>query len=290
MRKLDIGGTLSRVFDLYGKQAGVLLPAALIVFLPITIAIAVLNAIAVSAVGAPTTPQDFNNVETMDPNALGAIGLGATLVIVITALLTIIGTYWYQGVVVEAVQDMEDGKRDFSVGQLFSTSGRYVPRLIGAALLVALIFVAIMIIPGILTAVVPPLGVFVIVIAVLVLIWLWVRWSLLSPAIVVEDRSATESLGRSSSLVEGNWWRVFLVLIVIGIIGAVINWIVGLLFGAIGGVIGPAIGSLIASVLVAPLAGLAVAIMYFALRANSGDGGAVDAATPPPAPPAAPTV
>jgi ABC-type sugar transport system permease subunit len=37
----------------------------------------------------------------------------------------------------------------------------------------------------------------------------FVRWSLFAQAAILDERSATESLRRSSELVRGRWWRTF---------------------------------------------------------------------------------
>jgi len=91
--KLDIGQTLRRVFQFYGQQFGLLVPAALIVFLPV----AIIN----GAIGQGER-----------------ITAGAILLTLVSAAVSFVGGFWYQGMVVEAVRDMIDGVRDYSLGQL----------------------------------------------------------------------------------------------------------------------------------------------------------------------------
>jgi hypothetical protein len=45
--------------------------------------------------------------------------------------------------------------------------------------------------------------------AAVVAIWLMVRFSLASPALMLEKQSIGKSLSRSAKLVRGSWWRVF---------------------------------------------------------------------------------
>ncbi|WP_433547383.1 hypothetical protein ACQPZG_21630 [Streptomyces sp. CA-294286] len=45
--------------------------------------------------------------------------------------------------------------------------------------------------------------------AVTVVIWLWVRFSLASPALMLERQSIAQSVRRSAKLVKGSWWRIF---------------------------------------------------------------------------------
>jgi ABC-type multidrug transport system fused ATPase/permease subunit len=220
--KLDVAGVLNRVFNLYGHQAGVLLPAALIVFLPV----AILHGL------------------------VGTAGGGALLMLV-AAALSLVGNVWYQGVVVEAVSDMQDGRRDFSVGQLF----RSVSPVIGA-LLVAGLLAGVGIAIGLVLIIVPGL---------ILLTW----WALIAPAIVIERAGVIDSFGRSRELVRGNGWQVFGVIIVVFLVQAVVSAIFqGIGVGIAHNFVGYGLANLVAHVLTAPLSALAAAVMFFELRAE----------------------
>ena len=43
---------------------------------------------------------------------------------IIGALASIVGTFWLQGALVEAVQDVRDGKQDLSIGEMSSACSR----------------------------------------------------------------------------------------------------------------------------------------------------------------------
>jgi hypothetical protein len=294
--KLDVGATLSRVFELYGKQAGILLPAALLVFIPIVILIAIITAIVLSSVGPSlTTMTDYSQVDPAQLQAdLAASVLPLTILGFVTLAVMLVGTYWYQGIVVNAVADMEDGKQDHTLGSLFSASMPFIGPLIGAGLLVGLAIIGIGIVIAVISSIIPALAIIVSIIGAVVIVWLVIRWVLISPAIVVEKKSVGQAFGRSSELVEGNWWRVLGVVVVIGILAAIVTYILTAILGGIGGAtVGQALAQLVTQTLTAPLAGLAAAVIFFQLRAGSGAvpaGDAPPAAAPPvdaPPPPAA---
>jgi hypothetical protein len=89
-RKIDIGAVLSRVFEIYGKTAGTVLPAALVLFIPV----ALLGAI-------------------FDESIAGQL---------LANMVSIIASLWFAGIVVKAVQDVhEDGRLDASTGELFGS-------------------------------------------------------------------------------------------------------------------------------------------------------------------------
>src|SRR3954454_22058743 len=93
--ELETASTFERIFTLYREQAGLLLPAAPVLFLPI----AILQGIARNGGGV----------------ALALIG----------TLLSVVATFWFQGMVVQAVADMRDGRRDFTIGTLFQSAAPF---------------------------------------------------------------------------------------------------------------------------------------------------------------------
>jgi len=102
-RKLDVGGTLSQAFSVYGSQAGVLLPVAFMLFL----VVAVVNGI-----------------------------LAHSLVLLpLTLAVSVIAGTLYQGMVVGLVSDVQDGRRDSSVEDLIRSTGPVILPLIGAGIL-----------------------------------------------------------------------------------------------------------------------------------------------------------
>jgi len=238
-RKLDVGGTLSQIFSTYGDQAGVLLPVAFGLFL----LVAVINGILASS--------------------LVLLPLGFAVSVVAATL--------YQGMVVGLVRDVQDGRRDSSVGELIEATWPVVLPLIGA---------------GILAGIGIGIGIFLFIIPGLILLTIW---SVIAPVIVVERSGVIDAFGRSRALVKGNGWQVFGVIFVVVLITAIASGVLG----AIGAGISDSFGmrvlvNVIASTLTAPIAALAAATIYFRLLA--GDNSAPAPAVPPTPPSDQPAV
>ena len=102
-RKLEVGEVLGEVFRIYGRHAGVLLPAAFWLFL-------------VAAI--------------VD----GIVGNDLSLFPLVIAVSSVIGIL-YQGMVVGLVRDVEGGREDSSIGALVSFAMPVLLPLIGAALI-----------------------------------------------------------------------------------------------------------------------------------------------------------
>ena len=169
---------------------------------------------------------------------------------IVSFLLWIVGTFWLQGALVEAVSDLRDGRADLSIGEIYQRTQPLLPALIAAG------FVAALGIAG---------GLVLLVVPGLILL---TRWIFIVPVIVLEKKSAGESFGRSWQLVKGSSWPVFwlilLTMLVLGVGSALISaalfpfsvlphffsrWIVGT----------------IASSLTAPFAALVWTLSYFEL-------------------------
>src|SRR4051812_5783826 len=104
-QKIDVGNVLRQTFEVYRDQFTLLVPAALILFLPV----ALLTGLVQSGGGVVA--------------ALAASAIG------------IIATYWFQGAVVEAVRDIIDGRRDYDLGSLFRSVTPVLGTLIIAGIL-----------------------------------------------------------------------------------------------------------------------------------------------------------
>jgi hypothetical protein len=238
--KLDVARVFERSYAVYRDQFTLLAPAALLLFLPI----AILNGLILT----------------------GAIGVLGVLLI---GAIGVIGNFWYQGMVVEAAQDIMDGRRDHSVGSLFSSVTPVLGSLIGAGLLAGI---------GI------GFGFLLLVVPGLVLLTIW---ALLAPVIVLERSGALPAFGRSRQLVRGNGWQVCSVIVVLFVIQFVVSGVVTAITTAIGdSFVFYSVGDLIGRVLIAPLTALAAAVMYFELTGGDrspSEPAPVSAGRPPPA-------
>jgi Uncharacterised protein family (UPF0259) len=155
----------------------------------------------------------------------------------------------YTGVVVKLVEDVRDGRRDSTVRDLFSAA---------APAIGSLVFFSILSTLGV------AIGFLLLVVPGLILLTIW---SLGTPAIVVERIGPIDAFARSHELVKGVGWSVFIVLFVTFVIAGAVDF--GLLSAGEAVADGNAAAylvSVLASTLTAPIAALAVAIMYFELR------------------------
>jgi hypothetical protein len=248
-QKLDVGNVLTRTFETYRDQFTLLVPAALALFL----VVAVLNGI-----------------------VLTSGGVIATLLVIVIGT---IATYWFQGMVVEAVRDILDGRRDHTIGSLFQSAVPVIVPLLLVGLLAGI---------GIL------IGFILLIVPGLILLTIW---AVLAPVVVVERTGVLEAFGRSRQLVKGHGWQVFGVIVVLLLITIAASAVVQAIFvGIADSFVGYFLADLIVRVLVSPLSAIAAAVMYFELKAHHGEpvletgAAAPGAAVPPgaPAPPAAP--
>jgi len=219
--QMDVGGVVRGVFDIYRDHASVLLPAALAVFVVVAVISVVL--VAISPI-------------------LGILAITVQL----------IATAFFQGMVVQLVADVQDGRRDTSVSDLFASVSPVVAPLIGASLL-RVVGVVI----GLVVFIVP--GVFLLTI-----------WALVAPVVVLERPGVLPAFSRSRELVRDNGWQVLGVIAVFIVIVIVVSLILGLMGGAFGSV-GAAIADIVGSTITAPLLALAAAVLYFNLRAVKGE-------------------
>ena len=180
----------------------------------------------------------------------------------IAVLLSVVGAFWLQGALIEAVSDVRDGKIDTTIGDLFERTRPRLPALIAAGI-VAGIGVAI----GIILLIVPGL-------------FLLTRWALIPAVIVIEKRSAGDSFDRSWQLTRGYGWPVFGSLIVSFIIYAIALGLFRALFLPLPRFAEIWIGGIVAHSITTPFIALVGAVLYFRLaRLSAG----VDPAPPTPA-------
>jgi hypothetical protein len=121
-QKLDVARVFERIFEIYRDQFTLLIPAALVVFVPVAIISGLIYAGNVSIIGG-----------------------------LIVAAIATIATYWFQGMVVEAARDILDGRRDHSIGSLVQSVTPVLGPLIVAGILAGLgigLGLLLLIVPG----------------------------------------------------------------------------------------------------------------------------------------------
>jgi hypothetical protein len=120
-QKLDTARVFERIFEIYRAQFTLLIPAALVIFVPV----ALLNGLILAE--------------------------GDVLLALAAAAIGVIATYWFQGMVVEAARDILDGRRDQTVGSLIGAASPVVGPLIVAGILAGIaigIGLLLLIVPG----------------------------------------------------------------------------------------------------------------------------------------------
>jgi hypothetical protein len=236
-KQITVGGVVDETFSIYGQNVAALLGAAIIVFVIVGLASGLLQ------------------------NAGGVI-LG-----LLAGIVRLIGYALFTGFVVRLVQDVRDGRRDQTVGDLFSSAA--------PAILSLIVF-------GILWGIGVGIGFILLIIPGLILITFW---SVGAPAIVVEGAGPIEAFGRSWRLVRGDAWSVFAALLVVLLIVIAIGIVLGIIATPIGDG-ATLVASIISTVITAPIFALAVSVMYFDL--GGGRAAPPPAAPTEPPPPAAP--
>jgi len=165
----------------------------------------------------------------------------------IGTILQLVASALFTGFVVKLVQDVRDGRRDSSVGELISAAMPSIGNLI--------VF-------SVLSGIAIGIGFFLLIVPGLFLLTIWFVGA---PAIVAEGRGALEAFGRSHELVKGNGWQVFGVIVSVFLILIVTGIIAALIGGAIGGVVGAVIVSIVVLALYLPVQALVSAVVFFDL-------------------------
>src|SRR3954465_2341518 len=211
MPEIRPGAIISRAFQIYRDQAATLLGAALIIF-------------AIQFLLALLVPKLF----------------------FIAGLAAFILSVFYGGMVVNLVRDVQDGRRDYSTGELFRSVTPVLLPLLGLAI-VAGIGIAI----GFILLIVPGL--------ILLTIW-----AVAAPVMVIEHPGVFAALGRSRDLVRGYGWPVFGTIVLAALIDLAVNIVASIVAAPLSDG-GAAVVNWIAATLTAPLFALTSATPYFPL-------------------------
>jgi len=110
-------------------------------------------------------------------------------------------------------------------------------------------------------------------------VYLAVRWTFASQAVLLDRVRGAQALQRSGELTTGNWWRVFGVLLLAGLVAVIATAAVGLPFellahSADSGAL-RLTGLIIVRTLTTPFLAVMITLLYFDLRARRGVAAAV---------------
>jgi hypothetical protein len=238
-KRISVGNVINETFSVYGQNVFALIASAIVVFVLVGLASGLLQ------------------------NA-GGVVLG-----VLAGIIQLAGHALYTGFVVSLVQDVRAGRRDDTLGDLFSSAAPAIGALI--------VF-------GILFGIGVGIGLILLVVPGLILLTMW---SVGAPAIVVERAGPIAAFGRSWRLVRGDAWAVFGALVVVLLIVIAIGVVLGVIATPIGDG-ATVVARIISNVITAPIFALAVSVMFFDLGGGRGAGAETAARAAPPAPPPAP--
>jgi hypothetical protein len=215
---LDPGAVIARALEIYRENFAVLVPAAAVLF-------------AVQLVLS--------------------LVLGGSLGVFVSLISVVLGTV-YQGMVVELVRDVQDGRLDSSIGQLFASVAPVFITLLAVAIVfgvgVAIGFVLI-VIPG---------------------LFLLTIWAVSAPVVVVERTGVIGAFQRSHALVRGNGWSTFAVILIVVVGLAIVSALATVVTAGLGDA-GSAIVAWAVTALTQPISAVTTAVLYFALRERAGE-------------------
>ena len=238
-RRRAWGQILLTSLRMYRRRPGLFLGIGL-VMLPISIVVAVLQAIILRASGFAGIDADGES--------------GSVLVLLVLALvttLTLAGVGLVQAAIARALVELDE-ERPVGPIDAYRLAVDSVRPLLGA-LAVAVVVISVL-----------ATTIFLIPVA----IWLAVRWALIAPVAELEDVRALEGLRRSARLVRLNWLKVATLAIVGGALALAVGPLVGavliLLTSAPLGLVNVVAG--LVYVVAMPLVGLATAYVYFDAR------------------------
>ncbi|WP_269513714.1 YciC family protein [Brevundimonas subvibrioides] len=188
------------------------------------------------------------------PSAISALGQGSNIIterspliltaIVVGGILTLVGTYILQGLVVFVTVNGFNGKR-IGLGQALSAGLRYFFPLLGLGILMGLglmVGFILLVIPGIILS---------------------IMWIVAAPALVAERRGVMESFQRSRDLTRGSRWMIFAIVVVYTLVAWLLSMAVAGVMLASSGSLTPTAGATpsIAVVIVTPIVNVVTAIL-----------------------------
>jgi hypothetical protein len=199
----DFGDVLGATATYVRRNFRSLISSLAVIVLPLAIVGAVLQFWA----GAEATQIQF--ILTMSPSQL--VYLGLTWVIGFLLVVLLYGATWAH------MRLYDLGHTPITTGAVWSETRRSIPRLAGGWLLVLLGFGV-----ALLVALIPILGVIAYAVGA---VYFVVTFSILGPVLLNEEISIVDSIRRCRTLIEGEWWTAFGVLIVLGLVAFAISMV-----------------------------------------------------------------
>jgi hypothetical protein len=220
---MSVGDVLGEAFDLYRRFFWRFVATAAVVFVVLDLASAFADRASGSSVGSEL------------------------LWTLIALVLSVVGAFWLQGALIEAVRDVRDGRIDTTIGELYERTRPRLPALIAAGIVAAIgiaLGLVLLIIPG---------------------LYLLTRWALIPAVIVIEKLGAGDAFNRSWQLTRGHGWSVFGSLLVAFLLYAIAQGVLRAAFAPLPNFLAIWLGGIVAHSVTTPFIAAVGAVMYFRL-------------------------
>lgn len=192
LRPLEIGDLLDETFRMYRRHFFLFAGISVIVSIP-SAALSGYSSYALFNGLIQQTGSGTFDLATLE-NSLVGLGIGV--------LVDVLLVPFYFGAVTYAACESALGHQVTAAGVLIAVTRRYF-HLLGYWLLIALMFFVACLIP--------------------LWIWIWVGWAVVMPVMFVENIGLGAAMGRSWRLLQGRWWRTFLIIFLMFIILEVVR-------------------------------------------------------------------
>jgi hypothetical protein len=247
LRPLEIGDLLDETFRMYRRHFFLFAGLSVLVSIPSAALSGFFSYALFNGLLQSTNPGQPADLSFLEPTLVAA----AIILVVSIALIP-----FFYGAVTFAACESALGRSVTAAGVLRGVLRRY-PQLLGYWLLIGVMAIAFCLLP--------------------LWIWIWVSWVVVMPVMFIENAGLGAAMNRSWRLVEGRWWRTFLIFFLIFIVFYAVRFALSA-FIALGQtllqlVISPLVvvwisgaTGVIVDSLVNPVFQIAIVLIYFDLR------------------------
>jgi hypothetical protein len=167
--------------------------------------------------------------------------------LLVSLILTLLGSLLVQGALVEVVRDLHEGRPPARATTYYERTRGRLGTLLGATLLLSIgvgIGFLLLVVPGLI---------------------LLARWSLVVPLVVIEGRGVRSALSRSAELVRGQTGRVLVIVLVATLVSGVANTAITSAFGFLPAFWAAWIGGTVAGAVTVPFEAHVLTVLYYKL-------------------------
>jgi hypothetical protein len=188
LRPLEIGDLLDETFRMYRRHFFLFAGLSVLVSIPSAALSGFFSYALFNGVLQSTNLGQPPDLSSLEPTLVAA----AVILVVSIALIP-----FFYGAVTFAACESALGRSVTAAGVLRGVLRRYF-QLLGYWLLIGLMVIAFCLLP--------------------LWIWIWVSWVVVMPVMFIENAGLGAAMNRSWRLVEGRWWRTFLIVFLIFIV------------------------------------------------------------------------